>query len=68
MKLAGLEVKRYKYLDRATNTLDFDGFMSDLEAAPSGSIFLLHACAHNPTGVDPTPDQWLATVWKSTAC
>ena len=37
MKLAGLEVKRYKYLDRATNTLDFDGFMSDLDAAPSGA-------------------------------
>ena len=65
MKLAGLEVKRYKYLDRATNTLDFDGFMSDLDAAPSGSIFLLHACAHNPTGVDPTPDQWRVAVWNS---
>ena len=67
MKLAGLEVKRYKYLDRATNTLDFDGFMNDLEAAPSGSIFLLHACAHNPTGVDPTPEQWRVAVWNSTA-
>jgi aspartate/tyrosine/aromatic aminotransferase len=29
-----------------------------LQAAPSGSVFLLHACAHNPTGVDPTPEQW----------
>jgi len=29
-----------------------------LQAAPNGSVFLLHACAHNPTGVDPTPDQW----------
>lgn len=58
MQLAGLEVKRYKYLDRSTNTLDFAGFMADIDAAPSGSIFLIHACAHNPTGVDPTKDQW----------
>jgi aspartate aminotransferase len=64
MQLAGLEVKRYKYLDRATNTLDFEGFMSDIESAPSGSIFLLHACAHNPTGVDPTADQWRAISQK----
>lgn len=32
--------------------------MEDLGSAPSGSVVLLHACAHNPTGVDPTPDQW----------
>ncbi len=31
-----------------------------VQKAPSGSVFLLHACAHNPTGVDPTPDQWRA--------
>lgn len=30
----------------------------DIKQAPTGSIFLLHACAHNPTGMDPTPDQW----------
>lgn len=30
----------------------------DLSCAPQGSVVLLHACAHNPTGVDPTPDQW----------
>ena len=32
--------------------------MEDIDAAPSGSFFLLHACAHNPTGVDPTAAQW----------
>ncbi len=32
--------------------------MADLEAAPEGSIVLLHGCAHNPTGIDPTPEQW----------
>lgn len=34
------------------------GLLEDLGAAPAGSIVLLHACAHNPTGVDPTPEQW----------
>lgn len=34
--------------------------VADIKAAPKGSMFLLHACAHNPTGVDPTPDQWKA--------
>ena len=34
------------------------GMWQDLRSAPVGSVVLLHACAHNPTGVDPTPDQW----------
>lgn len=38
--------------------LDFDGMISAISAAPAGSIILLHACAHNPTGVDPTQEQW----------
>ena len=54
----GLVTKPYRYYDAATNRLDFDGLMEDLEAAPDGSIILLHACAHNPTGCDPTPAQW----------
>lgn len=58
MELAGLEVHRYRYLDRQRNALDLDGYLADIEAAPAGSIFLLHACAHNPTGVDPTREQW----------
>lgn len=36
----------------------FAGLLEDLGSAPSGSIVLLHACAHNPTGVDPTIEQW----------
>ena len=55
---AGLAVKRYRYFDAATNGLDFAGMLADVEAAPDGSVFLLHACAHNPTGVDPTAAQW----------
>ncbi|KAE9587042.1 Aspartate aminotransferase 1 [Lupinus albus] len=56
--LAGLSVKTYRYYAPATRGLDFEGLLEDLGSAPSGSIVLLHACAHNPTGVDPTPEQW----------
>ncbi|KAK9148759.1 hypothetical protein Scep_007516 [Stephania cephalantha] len=56
--LAGLSVKYYRYYDPATRGLHFHGLMEDLGSAPSGAIVLLHACAHNPTGVDPTLDQW----------
>ncbi|KAK2970976.1 hypothetical protein RJ640_027457 [Escallonia rubra] len=56
--LAGLSVKPYRYYNPQTRGLDFQGLLEDLGAAPSGAIVLLHACAHNPTGVDPTLDQW----------
>ncbi|KAJ8768701.1 hypothetical protein K2173_023605 [Erythroxylum novogranatense] len=56
--LAGLSVKTYRYYDPTTRGLNFQGLLEDLEAAPSGSIVLLHACAHNPTGVDPSLEQW----------
>jgi len=54
----GLETKPYRYYSRKTNGLDFDNLLADLREARDGSIVLLHACAHNPTGCDPTPDQW----------
>ncbi|KAH8077193.1 aspartate aminotransferase [Aureococcus anophagefferens] len=58
---AGLEIRTYRYLDAATRTkLDFDAMLEDLSAAESGATILLHACAHNPTGVDPSMDQWKA--------
>lgn len=57
---AGLDVQRYRYYDRTTNGLDYDGMIEDLENAPKGSVILLHACAHNPTGCDPSLDQWKA--------
>lgn len=56
--LAGLSVKPYRYYDPATRGLSFRGLLEDLNSAPSGAIVLLHACAHNPTGVDPNPEQW----------
>lgn len=57
-KDAGLKVEKYRYYDQKTIGLDFDGMVQDLKAAPGGSIVLLHACAHNPTGIDPTEEQW----------
>lgn len=60
-KECGLDVQTYRYYDRSTNRLDLQGMLEDLEQAEDGSILLLHACAHNPTGCDPDDDQW-ATV------
>ena len=57
-RTAGLDVVPYRYLDDAGTGLDFGGMRSALAALPAGSAVLLHACAHNPTGVDPTPAQW----------
>lgn len=48
----------YPYYDPKTIGLDYTGFMGSLRDSPVRSVFLLHACAHNPTGVDPTAEQW----------
>ncbi|GBG89792.1 hypothetical protein CBR_g49643 [Chara braunii] len=55
---AGLKLLTYRYYDPATRGLNFAGMIDDLQAAPDGAVILLHACAHNPTGVDPLPEQW----------
>ncbi|KAL1458365.1 hypothetical protein WDU94_008522 [Cyamophila willieti] len=66
-KHAGLDVKHYRYYDPNTCGFDFKGALEDINNIPSNSIILLHACAHNPTGVDPKPEQWkeLAAVVKA---
>jgi len=56
--LNGFKLKNYRYYDPKTCALDFKGLMDDVKAAPNRSIFLFHACAHNPTGVDPNFEQW----------
>ncbi|KAF2437896.1 aspartate aminotransferase [Karstenula rhodostoma CBS 690.94] len=54
----GLSHKTYPYFSKETKGLDFDGFYNSIQNADEGSIVVLHACAHNPTGVDLTQDQW----------
>ncbi|KAI1352422.1 PLP-dependent transferase [Xylaria sp. FL0043] len=54
----GLPVAQYPYFSKQTKGLDFDGMKAAISEAPDRSVILLHACAHNPTGVDPTMEQW----------
>lgn len=63
----GIAIAQYPYFDKKTKGLDFDGMKKAIADAPEGSIILLHACAHNPTGVDPTDAQWreIADVIRS---
>lgn len=55
---AGFNVVQYPYYDPKTHGLDFDGMINGLKSMPAGTIVILHACCHNPTGIDPTPEQW----------
>ena len=56
--LVGVPVSTYPYYDPQTIGLAFPAFLDALKQAAPRSVFLLHACAHNPTGVDPTREQW----------
>ena len=49
-------MKSYPYWDDERKCLNINGMLETLKSAAQGSIILLHVCAHNPTGVDPTPD------------
>jgi aspartate/tyrosine/aromatic aminotransferase len=55
---AGLKTETYAYYDAAKKGLNFAGMLADLEKAGPSDLVLLHACCHNPSGVDPTPEQW----------
>ena len=55
---AGFVVESYPYYDAATRGINFDGMLAALNAAPAGTIVVLHACCHNPTGYDITAAQW----------
>ena len=54
----GLQFKTYRYYSSEKKGLDFDAMISDLQEARSGDVVLLHGCCHNPSGVDPTKEQW----------
>ncbi|PCH38125.1 aspartate aminotransferase [Wolfiporia cocos MD-104 SS10] len=58
MRGVGITPITYPYYDPATIGLAFGAYLATIRAAPPGSVFVLHACAHNPTGVDPTRAQW----------
>ena len=55
---AGFPVQNYRYYDAASHDVNRAGMLEDLNALPAGSIVVLHACCHNPTGVDLTPADW----------
>ncbi|MBL8416087.1 MAG: aspartate/tyrosine/aromatic aminotransferase [Propionivibrio sp.] len=59
---AGFPVKYYPYYDAGTRSVNFDGMKARLNSLPTGSIIVLHACCHNPTGADLTPDQWREAI------
>ncbi|MFT4294103.1 MAG: amino acid aminotransferase [Micropruina sp.] len=64
---AGFTVETYRYYDAAANGVDIEGMLADLAAAPSGTVVVLHACCHNPTGYDLTPQQWERVIETVTA-
>lgn len=54
----GMEIRDYRYYDKQSHDLDWAGLIEDLSQAQQGDVVLLHGCCHNPTGIDPTPEQW----------
>ena len=59
---AGFPVEHYPYYDAARRGIDFEGMLATLDKAAAGTIVVLHACCHNPTGYDITPPQWAQVI------
>lgn len=59
---AGFVVHSYPYYDASTRGVNFDGMLSTLKQMPAGSVVVLHACCHNPTGADLTDSQWTEVI------
>jgi aspartate/tyrosine/aromatic aminotransferase len=55
---AGLKTREYAYFDPKANAVAIDAMLAALEKVPAGDVVLLHGCCHNPTGADPTAEQW----------
>ncbi|MFB0709739.1 amino acid aminotransferase [Buttiauxella noackiae] len=64
---AGLEVCEYDYYNAQNHALNFDGLINSLQAAQAGDVVLFHGCCHNPTGIDPTAEQWQVLAEMSLA-
>ncbi|MDG6241815.1 amino acid aminotransferase [Glaesserella parasuis] len=54
----GINIKEYRYYNKEIKALDWDNLIADLSQAGKGDVVLFHGCCHNPTGIDPTPEQW----------
>ena len=54
----GMTIREYRYYDAERKALDWEHLLEDLSQASEGDVVLLHGCCHNPTGIDPTPEQW----------
>ncbi|MGA1062968.1 MAG: aromatic amino acid transaminase [Burkholderiaceae bacterium] len=61
-EMAGFEVLTYRYYDPSTRGVDAKGMLESLQALPKGTILVLHACCHNPTGVDLSAEQWSSVI------
>jgi len=59
LNYTGVKWVDYRYYNPSNHLLDINGMLEDIRNAPRGSAILLHACAHNPTGIDPTKEQWI---------
>lgn len=59
---AGFKVSTYSYYDDEEKSIDFGGMLASLRRAPAGSVVVLHACCHNPTGYDLDPGQWQEVI------
>lgn len=57
-KQTGFNVRKYRYYEAATKSVNFNGLVEDLESAPENAVVILHGCAHNPSGMDLNLDQW----------
>jgi len=65
---AGVATESYPYFDAPSNGLDLDSMLEALRNIPAGEVVLLHACCHNPTGIDPSPEQWKAIAEVIAQC
>ena len=62
IRYLGMRLAAYRYFDAATRGVDFSGMLADLGGVKPGDVVLLHGCCHNPTGANPTIDQWAEII------
>ena len=62
IRYLGMRLAEYRYFDAGTRGVDFSGMLADLGGVKPGDVVLLHGCCHNPTGANPTADQWAEIV------